>query len=809
MKIRYTKYITNIILYAVFCIVLLGVGSMSVYSQSLGEGRHYKETHMGEQSVAMMTKDSLTRLLETAEYFEEDTLMHFLREFVLVVDVRETKPMQKRAISFSSASKEQIAANQIKSTKDLGSVAPNLFMTQTGVSMNSIVTVRGFGSISGDPVVSINVDNVPVLNSDAFTMDLFDVSSVVVLRGPQGFSTGRNAMMGQINVYSLSPMEFQGTKVEAEYSSYNTVSAKVGSYQRPREKFGVSIVGKYKYSDGMFTNSYNGKKVDDYNGLDLRFRTVGRVSDQFTVDNVASASYLKEGAFPYARTDLKNEVKPISIDMENSYERFTFSDALVIQYKGDFFALTSVTGYQYMKDYLTYDADYSSKKLVVNKNNQKEHAISHEFALRSIERPEKKFNWKAGIFFFFKHKKSDNPVLYHRDGIDDVFCDDINKAVHVKYPIRNVRISGDQLGVSSEFILPKVGIALYQQSEYALNENWDFSIGARLNYEYSYIDYLNESTMEYDITALSGYPKEMNNDFHGAENLSELVLLPKFTAQYNFSKYAHVYATISRGHRAGGFNVSLFPDIIQNQMKNRILDELEINADENDIPSYDYAQKIHYNAENSWNFELGAHILSIGKRINVDADVFFVTGHDQQAHMFPMGKNIGSMVVNAERARSVGTEISINYAHTVASGNEFEIDGSYGYACARFTKFEHLGEKYDGKRLPLAPANTIGLNIRYIFKLQRSWIDELAMTCGLNGYGRIFWDVENRYVQPFYALFNASITYRWKNLEFSGFARNLANVSYNSYLLENLGNHYCERGTPREVGLSVSYKFKK
>ena len=45
----------------------------------------------------------------------------------------------------------------------------------------------------------------PILKTSAFDIDLSDISSIEVLRGPQGTLYGRNSIGGTINVYTIRP----------------------------------------------------------------------------------------------------------------------------------------------------------------------------------------------------------------------------------------------------------------------------------------------------------------------------------------------------------------------------------------------------------------------------------------------------------------------------------------------------------------------------------------------------------------------------------------------------------------------------
>lgn len=753
--------------------------------------------------------DSLKMLLEESEMLE-DTVMYFLKEFVVVANIRDSKSLQEQSVTFSLINEEQIKRMGLSTTREINGLTPNLYMTDNGSSMDPIISMRGFSSSNNDPIVAMNADNVPILSRDAYSVNMFDVERIEVLRGPQGTASGRNAMMGVMNVYTLSPLKYTGTHVSADYSTANNVLLTAATYQKPTEKFGFSVAANFKHSDGFFTNSLTDEKVDKHNGVALRLRAVGKPKEKFTIDNVLSTGYISEGIYPYAITNRDDETLDIEFNEKNQYKRFLLSDGLVIQYIYDKIIFNSITGYQFLYDQTNHDADYTGNKFLLMEGEKNEHALSHEFAFRSTARETRKYNWKAGLFFYFKHSTIDHPISYFEKGINEIFCNSLNEKIQEKNPLGKINIEGDQLKISNHFETPTVGIAAYHQSEFTINK-WDLTAGVRFNYEHVSIDYLSQNLINYAGEGIKDTEKkELKTHFYGTKELSEFVVLPKFAAQYNINKFNNLYLNIARGQKAGGYNVLLFSDIIQTQMINKINRELNLTGDRSELIKHDYTEEILYSPERCWNFEVGGHFLATEKNMSVNFALFYILGQNQQIHTFPTGSNMGSMIVNANRTRSVGGELSVNYTHVnPETQNVFNIVGSYGYAHAKFLDFEHNGVDLSNKRLPFAPSNTIGLNACYTFLINEPWVKTIAMNISMNGNGKIYWDTENRYSQQFYTTFDAGVTYNWKELYVRLWMRNLANKTYDTYQLSNLGNQICQKGKPRQIGISINYKFNQ
>lgn len=755
-----------------------------------------------------VTMSDLAKWLSSGDTIADDPVMHFLSTFVVVANLRDSKSLQEQATSFTSFNSTQLEYREMKSIKDISGHSPNFYMPDFGSSMTSAIFVRGFGSMSGTPVVGMNIDNVPTLNKNAFDADLFDVERIEMLRGPQGTTTGRNSMMGVLNVYTLSPFNYQGTRVSADYSTANTIKVKASTYQKPRENFGYSLATNFKHTNGFFTNTFNDEKCDPHNSFSARGRIIWSPKDRFTVDNVLSGGFLKEGGYPYAFTDRNDKTQPISYDGDNSYKRFTISDGLVIQYRYDKFIFNSITGYQYLSDKVSIDPDYTKRSLITRDEEQQEHAVSHEFNFRSVVNEERRWNWKNGLWIFFKHNHSDSPITYHKDGLEELFASNVNAGIQSKYPNSMLKINGDELTVSNDFEIPTFGIAVYHQSEWKFGQ-WEATVGLRLDYEHSRLDYLSQNDVEYIISDAMKKKQSINTHFYGSESISDFQTLPKFSIQYNFNPYCNLYAYAARGHKAGGFNTLLFSDIIQNKLMTNMLNEVGIDVAETGLPIYEYTDNIAYDAEKSWSFELGGHFPTKSKELNMDFSLFYITCKDQQILTFPSGKNTGCLITNANKSRSLGGELSLNYQHTnKKSHNVFNFEGTYGYTNARFLSFEHDGVSYEGKTIPLAPANTMGLDFQYKFRCYQKWVDNIILGADWKGYGKVYWNEDNLYSQQFYSLFNASVTWEWKKLNVKAWAKNLANNEYNAYSFTNLGNHYCQKGKPRQIGITISYKFE-
>ena len=322
------------------------------------------------------------------------------------------------------------------------------------------------------PIIGLSVDNVPVMNKDAYDFDVADIESIEVLRGARALLNGRNTMGGQVNIRTLSPMNFSGLRAMVSYGRNNDIKASAGWYYKFTENLGTSVTGLFDKTDGYFRNAYTGKKIDKDRSGAVRWKLCWQPKSWMSLTNVASGAITRQGGYPY------ESLKTGSIAYNDTcfYHRSTFSDGLTIAWAGKRVVVTSITSTQYIDDNMTLDQDFLPDDYFTLTQKRKEWTFTEDLFTKGSRG---NYDWLGGVFCFSKSGNMDAPVHFYDTGISQLIESHRNE-MNPNYPIRwDTR----DFVLGSDFKQTSKGIALYHESAYKL-KNWTFQVGLRWDSEW-------------------------------------------------------------------------------------------------------------------------------------------------------------------------------------------------------------------------------------------------------------------------------------------------------------------------------------
>ena len=787
--------------------------------------------------AATMAVSTLTAGVHTTGNSEQEILqtdstrLIDIEELVIIATPKENNRLRQQPLSATSFSQDDMRNKGISSVKTMNGLVPNLFIPDYGSKLTTSVYVRGIGSRINTPAVGLYVDNIPFIDKSAFDFNYSDIERIDILRGPQGTLYGRNTMGGLIRVYTKSPFTYQGTDVSLSAATYNNYKASVSHYHRISNKFAFSANFFYEYDGGFYENTArNNEKVEEGSEAGGRFRAIFLPNDHLKLDFTLNYEYLNQGGYPYAYTgitegeeDRKDYIGKISYNHKSGYKRNLLNTGLNLEHQAGNFILNSVTGFQYLKDQMDLDQDFTEKDIYTMVQKQDSKTISEELVLKS--KPGRRWQWTTGVSGFYQDLNTEAPVTFREDGVSSLIegnVNDIFKKIKEEKPMMpdmNLDITDNNLLIGGNFKSPMLSTGVYHQTTIndVIIEGLSLTAGLRMEYEKYWLDYNSNANINFDYTiAVMPMPfKGLNSSPKVNGNISHdyIQLLPKFALQYNFDKKNNLYASVSKGYRSGGYNIQMFSEIVQGEMINgmiAVLDEKthgmvsQMGGDK--IPHYEFniQETTLYKPEYSWNYEVGAHLTLCDGKLQTDLAAFYMDTHDQQISRFAQS-GLGRVTVNAGKSRSLGAEVAVNAQIT----DVFGVNANYGFTHATFTDYVVSDEvNYNGKYVPFVPKHTFGVGAQYRIPLKNSkLLDNITINANYRGAGRIYWTESNEVSQAVYGTLNGRINLNKGNGQIGLWINNALNTKYQTIYFETMDRGFEQTGRPLQVGIDLKCRF--
>ena len=137
---------------------------------------------------------------------------------------RRSVDVQRTPIAIQAVTGASLEAANVSKPVDLVKLVPGLSVSRGFGGLNNIY-VRGIGAqiinAFGDMAVAQSVDGVYIARGTALSGAFLDLQRVEVLKGPQGTLYGRNATGGAINYISNRPTFSNAGQLEAQVGNYN------------------------------------------------------------------------------------------------------------------------------------------------------------------------------------------------------------------------------------------------------------------------------------------------------------------------------------------------------------------------------------------------------------------------------------------------------------------------------------------------------------------------------------------------------------------------------------------------------------
>ena len=639
--------------------------------------------------------------------------------------------------------------------EDVMGLVPNLNWAGD-TSLPRYFQIRGVGELqqyqgAPNPSVGFLIDDID-FSGLGMAATLFDVDHIEVLRGPQGTLYGANALAGLIYVRSAEPADRFGGRVELDAGDYGERSyGAVVTGPVPSLDSAFRFAVQQYTSDGFYHNAYLDRDTNNRNELTLRGKWRFEPNDQWRVDLTVLRVQIDNGYDAWA-IDGGRTTESDHPGVDRQYSTGISARATY----GGFAPATLTTIATYADTTVNYafDGDWGNPILWAPytfdyTEYQVRHRSTRSLELRLADTPEHGLAWLFGAYGFqLREGLSDTSTGLYEDPFDPTQNSQSLQVVQSQYHALNS--------------------ALYGQLDGDVGPRARWSIGLRGERRTTHYD---DSTTNLDAPTTRNTFDPENNLWGGHASLD-----------YTIAPGQRIYALISRGYKAGGFNLS------QGLPANQIL----------------------FAPENDLNYEVGHKAQLAGGAVRIDTSLFYMVRHSEQLltgeQLVPDNPNTFIYYTgNAKSGYNYGLESSLEWR----MNSRLEFDASLGLLQTLYRGFIQNGVLFPNRALPNAPA--------WQGALSATWRDPRGpfMRVDLTGMGAYFYDLPPNWTRSnSYGLANAKLGWQAGRYEAYVWGRNLLDKDYTVrgfYFGDQPPNFpstlYTQLGEPRNWGVHFIYNF--
>lgn len=767
----------------------------------------------------------------------DSSRVYDLDAVVVVAQPKEQFRLRQQPLSSTLFAADDLHGLRIGDLRDLSLFVPSFTMPRYGSRYTSSIYVRGIGSRLGSSPVGMYVDGMPLVSNAQYNFHFYQMDRVDVLRGPQGTLYGMNAEGGLVRMYTHNPFDNEGFDIRLGGGTHGFRTAELSANKRLSDRLALSAASYYEGSNGFFRNSTTGRRADGYDEAGARLRLMFNATERLSFDLLADYQHTSQDGFPYGLLDASGSVAAPSSNRQSTYRRNMLNTALSVKYALPGFDIHSTTSYQHLHDNMLMDIDYSPADLMHMEQRQKMNALTEELTFKS-NNPSQRWQWTSGAFFSYKWLDTNAPVTFH-----DAFNNQMAARLNIMIPnlMMDAMIRGgmpaaaakatvaamkfnmydfDMGTVPGEFRTPQLNFGLFHESNISITSKLKATLGLRYDLSRQFIDYTTSAQMTALVDMMvkgapATIPYNISSALSDSRHSSFDQLLPKFGLTLDVDgNGSNIYASVSKGYRAGGYNIQNFSDIFQKQLSD------EARSYSGGAPlvvdnsgNYDQiVSTISYEPETSWNYELGTHLNLFDGSLHLDLAAYYITIRNQQLSQMAAQYAFGRSMVNAGRSTSLGFELA---ARGRAFDNRLGYGLSYGFTHATFREYDDtvddIAVSYRGKHVPYIPMHTFAATADWTFTLNNMALKTINLGADVTAQGSTYWDNANTRAQGFTAQLGAHLGLDFGRCGLRLWGRNITNTRYTTFAFQYGSSatspFYAQPGIPAEGGIDLSIHF--
>ncbi len=607
--------------------------------------------------VALLALPAIT----FAQADSEEQMAGELEEVIVTSARRRDENIQDVPIAISYLSADDLQDYNVLDLGDVSNIVPNSVISAGRATNSTIIAyIRGIGQNDPlwgfEPGVGVYLDDVFIARPQGALLDVFDVKSIEVLRGPQGTLYGKNTLAGAIKYNSRDIVGDPYARAIVEAGSYSRLDLKASGSMPVSDNFyiggAVAYLTRNGYGEVVASDTpqvYNelGEDVSDKDLLAGRLSATILFGDSSKLrlafdmiddnSNARGAQRLNSNWGPPldSRYDVRNDL-PVGIESVQNWGVSAIFDSTINE-NWDFKFISAYRENE-TDTWIDFETLNSPIFNVIGAYDDDQFSAEAQFNFQ-------KDNWAVvmGAFYF-----------------DGTACGGFNTVLGL-YNLTS--LTDGCVGTKS--------ISIYADATWSITDKWSLSFGGRWNkddktanvYVAQYLGtlYGPETALDPDNPPPGFILLGVQSDYTNSRTFDDFT--PRVSLDYVFNDNVMGYVSFTNGFKSGGFdmrgNQSVFPGTVDG-----------------------------YDSESVDNWEIGLKTTALDGHLMFNVTAFYADYSDVQitTQEFVIINGVptnATAVLNAGGQTNKGVEIE-----SVWRANDyFQLTGIVGFLNADITEF--------------------------------------------------------------------------------------------------------------------------
>lgn len=724
-------------------------------------------------------------------------------EVMQVTARHRPESLQSTPIAITAIGEAEMKAAKLDGLADIAARTPGFQMNAYNASEPELF-MRGIGSdiesAGAAAAIGMYVDGVYIARGTAAAMDLFDLQSVEVLRGPQGTLYGKNVVGGAINFITKRPgLGKTEGNMELSLGNFGLLEGRGYVTGGVSDSVAAKLAVSGMTRDGYGKNTFTGNDADDLSRQAVRAQFLYDAADNLemllTLGTSGSDGTPRVKHIAYSEGRNAAFISDNPREDKNSIDGYEDTDSdelsLKIDWTHDIGRLTSISAYR-KNSYDFYEnaatglvdtavffdpwgdpanntvaSDDEIAAMQVDDqwlSRKREDAKQWSQELRVAGDNGDKLNWLLGAF-------------YMREDISR--AENVDYWFHTPWGTTTGVLDNSTDNISNSY-------ATFSQIGYQLTDSFSATAGLRWSRDqkdfggsasgrrFDNWDNLHEDLAGNRVAA-----------YNFATDASWSSTTPSLSLEYQYRPEVFLYYSIAKGYKSGGFNGEGMEKAIE-----------AVTA---------------FKPETAWNNEVGFKTQGFENKFRLNGAVFRTNYTDIQSQVWvETGPNTPA---DLEVMNGTGVAQGLELEATALLTDSLTLNLSYGYLDAEFTEdllVDDLNLK--GNKMRRSPENSLNIYTHYAWQVEG--VGEASLRLSYQYQDSYFFDNSNDPLTEVDSEYNVDLIVSLQSMDDSWdlqfWVKNLTdelNVGSTTLYAAWDNTVFNAYKPPRTVGMTLGYRF--